>query len=576
MCRNCFSTCPACAGKAAENREAPSHTNRHCDRVVPRALASALLAAALTLPACAGREGALPPGAARDADGGSSTRPASSQDAELDRLLRQGWTAAGIEPAPYADDATYLRRVTLDLTGRIPTASQLAAFEADSRADKRVAWVEQLLNSQPFAEHWADQYTDLLLAGRTKERNKVTEDTRAWLEGAFADNMSYDAMTTELLTAKGRFEKPGPYGFLLSHGEKNDVEALAGKTARVFLGITLQCAQCHDHPSDPRYSQEDFYALAAYFGRSKFRYQKGAGGRVPVLTDKKRGEMHMPTAQDGPGDRSGPKVDPGFLSKDASEHPAGRRAALAQDITESDLFAKTIVARTWQQLFGSGLVERWDDLGGEHDKTHPPALEHLAARFVQSDYDLQALLRTIVCSDAYQRSSAGPDRDPKQTRTAEAVFAQHRVRSMSAEQLFRSLMIATSADGKGGPLFRKNFEKRRDRALKEYRFVFSDDEMDSADSFSGSVPQALLLLNGELVRSGSSDVKGTAVYDVLSRYEAPQARVDALYLRVYGRRPTPAQQTRILATLEEREHGSSAYEDLMHAMLLSSEFLTIH
>jgi len=528
------------------------------------------------LPSCARRDGAVPPRAEPGANEGTGTRPAATQDAELDRLLREAWARAGIEPAPYLDDATYLRRISLDLTGRIPTATAVAAFEADPRPDKRVAWADELLNSQPFAEHWAVLYTDLLLAGRTRERNSVTEDTRAWLETAFADKMSYDAIATELLTAQGRFEGPGPYGFLISHGEKNNVEALTGKTAKVFLGITLQCAQCHDHPSDPRYSQEDFYALAAYFGRSKFRFQKSAGARVPSLMDRKRGEMHLPTARDGPGDRSGAKIAPGFLSKNASEHPAGRRAALAQDITGSDLFAKTVVARTWQQMFGVGLVPRWDDLGGEHDKGHPPALEHLASRFVHSDYDLAELLRTIVRSDAYQRSSASPGRSPKQTRAAEAVFAQHPVRSMDAEQLFRSLLIATSADGEGGPRFRKNFEKRRDRALKEYRFVFSDDEMDSADSFSGSVPQALLLLNGELVRSGISDVKGTAVYEVLSRYQAPEARVDALYLRVYGRRPTPAQQSRILATLEEREHGSSAYEDLMHAMLLSSEFLTIH
>ncbi len=544
--------------------------------MVSRALASALLAAALTLPSCARRDGAVPPQAAPGANEGSGTRPGSSQDAELDRLLREGWNAAGIEPAAYVDDATYLRRISLDLTGRIPTATTLAAFEADPRPDRRVAWVDALLNSQPFAEHWAELYTDLLLSGRTRERNSVTEDTRAWLEGAFADKMRYDAIATELLTAQGRFEGPGPYGFLISHGERNNVEALAGKTAKVFLGITLECAQCHDHPSDPRYSQEDFYALAAYFGRSKFRFQKSGGARVPSLFDRKRGEMHLPTAQDGPGDRSGAKIDPAFLSKDASEHPDGRRAALAQDVVRSDLFAKTVVARTWQQLFGFGLVERWDDLGGEHDESHPRALEHLAAGFVHSDYDLQALLRTIVLSDAYQRSSTGPDQDPAQTRAAEAVFARHPVRSMNAEQLFRSLMIATSADGEGGPRFRKNFEKRRDRALKEYRFVFADDEMDSADSFSGSVPQALLLLNGALVRSGTSDVKGTAVYEVLGRYETPEARIDALYLRVYGRRPTQAQQARILATLEEREHGSSAYEDLMHAMLLSSEFLTIH
>ena len=540
-----------------------------------RRLALLSFAAALVLPACARRDGATPPHADA-AQTSADARPGPSQDPQLDHLIAQGWQAANIEPAPWADDATFLRRASLDLTGRIPTAAQVSAFTADRRVDKRKAWVDDLMASPAFAEHWADVYTELLLAGRTRKRGRVTEGTRAWLQDAFAENLHYDDITTELLTAQGRFEDAGPYGFLLSHGEKKNVEALTGKTAKVFLGITLACAQCHDHPSDDRYSQEDFYALGAYFGRARFRLQKDGGRRVPVLTDRRRGELHMPTARDAPGERSGDVVTPGFLSREASTHPEGRRAALAQDIVASDLFAKTVVARTWQQLFGRGLVPRWDDLGGEHDPSHPPALEHLAQRFVERDYDLRDLLRTLVLSDAYQRASFSPERSPEDTRRAEAVFAQHAVRSMSADQLFRSLLIATSADGTGGPLFRKNFEKRRNRALEEYRFVFSDDEMDSSDAFAGSVPRALLLLNGDLVRAGTVDARGTAVYDVLDRYEDPAARVDALYLRVYGRRPTDDQRQRLLALLGAREHGSSAYEDVMHALLLSSEFLTIH
>lgn len=533
----------------------------------------ALLALALglaSLHGCAKADAPQRP-TARTADDGPGTRPADSIDPHLDRLISDGWTQAGISPAPHVDDATYLRRVTLDLTGRIPTASAVANFEADTRPNKRTLLVDSLIASEGFAEHWAALYTDLLLSGRTKLRPQITADTRAWLQNALRRDMTYDAIATELLTAEGTYDGPGPYGFLISHGEKDNVEALTGKTAKLFLGITLECAQCHDHPSDDRYSQEDFYALGAYFGRTKIRYRQ----RVPTIQDRRRGELHMPTVSDGPGERSGDAIGPGFLSRDPSSHHDGRRASLAKDVVASDLFAKTVVARTWQQLFGRGLVPRWDDLGGEHDPSHPPALDHLAASFVKDGHDLHALLRTLVLSDAYQRASSS-DRAPDEVRTAEALFAQHPVRSMNADQLFRSLLIATSGDGAGGPLFRKNFEKRRDRALKEYRFVFNDDEMGSADAFSGSVPQALLLLNGDLVRAGTSDVRGTAVNDVLDRHETPDARVDALYLRVYGRRPTPSQRSRVLAMLDEREHGSSAYEDLMHAMLLSSEFLTIH
>lgn len=523
---------------------------------------------------CARRDASIPPPAPQATPRTDSERSRVSVDADLDTLIAQGWAAAGVDPAPLADDATYLRRVTLDLTGRIPTASAVTRFEADPRPDKRAVAVEGLLTSDAFAEHWADLYTELLLAGRTKERKRVTDDTRAWLTEAFADAMTYDAIATALLTAEGRFDAPGPYGFLLSHGERNNVEALTAKTAKVFLGITLECAQCHDHPSDDRYAREDFYALGAYFARSRIRLQKG-GGRVPVIVDRPRGELRMPTGSDGPTERSGPVVAPAFLAREASPHDDGRRASLAASVVASDLFAKTVVARTWQQLFGYGIVPRWDDLGGEHDASHPPALTHLAERFVADGYDLRALLRVMVLSDAYQRASAS-ERPPSEVEAAEALFAQHPVRSMSADQLFRSLLIAASADGAGGPLFQRNFERRRERALSEYRFVFADDEMQSADVFSGSVPQALLLLNGDLVQAGTSDIAGTAVHDVLDRYEDPRARIEALYLRIYGRRPTDAQRARVLERLDAREHGSSAYEDLVHAMLLSSEFLTIH
>ena len=497
-------------------------------------------------------------------------------DATLDGLIADGWSRAGVDPSPLADDATYLRRVSLDLTGRIPTPDAVVRFLGDGASNKRRVLVDNLLRSEAYAQHWAGVYTDLLMAGRTKERPQVTGDTRAWLAGALGRGTGYDDIATEILTAQGEFDGPGPYGFLVTHGEKNNVESVTGKTARIFLGITLECAQCHDHPSDPRYSQEDFYAMAAYFARSKARLKKEGGKRVPTIVEKRRGEMRMPTLEDGPRARSGKVVSPAFLSRPMPSNAPDRRIALAEQVVDSDLFAKTVVARTWVRLLGHGVVDRWDDLGGENDETHPPILDHLATQFVAQDYDMRALLRAIVLSDAYQRASWSPERAPDQVARAEMAFAQAPVRSMDADQLFRSLMIATSVEDSRSKLFRKNVQRGKDRALKEYRFVFADDEMGTADAFSGSVPQALLLLNGELVQTGVSDIRGTTVYDVLDTHAKPSARVDALYLRVYGRLPTTAQRDRALALLDEREHGSSAYEDLMHAMLLSSEFLTIH
>lgn len=542
-------------------------------------LAPLLLAGIVALTsACSRRDPTSNPTSPAGTATADSVQTGRGVDAKLDTLLAEGWAAANVTPAPRVDDATFLRRATLDLAGRIPTPVEVERFTASTQPNKRRTTVDALLAGDDYAEHWSGVYADLLLAGRVKERAGIAEGTRIWLEGQLQQGAGYDRITTELLTAQGRFEGPGPYGFLISHGEKRNVEALAGKTAKVFLGLTLECAQCHDHPSDPRYAQEDFYALAAYFSRTKIRLDKSGSKKTPTIIDRPRGEQYMPTIEDPPGEHSGPRVAPGFLSRPANERTRDRRAALARAIIDSDLFAKTVVARTWERLIGRGLVPRWNDLGGERDERHPPILVHLATRFANEGHDLRTLLRTIVLSDAYQRASWSPvvDADPAHVEQTQAVFAQMPVRAMDADQLFRSLLLATGIDDarKGG--FRNNARKRKKKALAEYRFVFSDDEMDSTEVFSGSVPQALLLLGGDLVHTGTSDVPGTTVHGVLDRYEAPADRVNALYRQVFGRLPTDTQRERTLRMLDEREHGSSAYEDLMHAMLLSSEFLTIH
>lgn len=495
------------------------------------------------------------------------TAPAA-RDAELDRLIESRW--GDLEPAPVADDATFLRRVTLDLTGRIPTAEQVDAFEHDRSADKRVRLVEALLDSEAYAEHWAEVYTNVLFVGAARVRPYVREYTREWLEDRFAEGTGWDDVAREIIASEGQMEGPGPEGFLITQGQNRNVEAITGHTSRVFLGVRIECAQCHDHPTDDRYSRQDFYEMAAYFARTKGRAGKGG----PRLYDTPKGEMRMPTAEDPPGKRTGKRVRPQFFDRVLPSRPdQTRRQVLAEGIIASDLFAKAVVARTWQRLFGHGLVEEADDLRGENDPTHPPTLQHLADRFVASDYDHADLLRTIVLSSAYQRASHAPGRTPEEERAAERVFAQATVRPMDADQLFRSLLVATGVDNIAGEKFRAQVEKRKRRALREYRFAFSDDENAEADTFSGNVPQALLLLNGKLVAFGVSDVQGGTLGEILDEKISPARRIDALHMAVYGRHATEEQ---IDALRDQLGLQATAYEDLMHAMLLSSEFLTIH
>jgi hypothetical protein len=229
-----------------------------------------------------------------------------------------------------------------------------------------------------------------------------------------------------------------------------------------------------------------------------------------------------------------------------------------------------MVSRTWSQLFGAGIVEPWDDLGGEADPKHPPILVQLARDFVASGYDIKHLIRTIVLSQAYARSSGA---DP----TGVPVFAQVGVRPLSPEQLFRSLLASTGAEeiGKrrGDP---ERAEKRLLQAFREYQFVFGDDEMAEANRFDGSVPQSLLMMNGELTNGGTRAEAGSVLGQVLAEQRDPAARLDQLFLAAYTRKPTAEERAPLLEYLRAQKNARAAWEDVFFALVTSTEAITNH
>jgi hypothetical protein len=524
-----------------------------------------VLVAALT--ACSGSErdteSPRPPGAAAE--------PSPALD-PLDTAIAEHWRAAGVEPVAAADDAEFLRRASLDLAGRIPTSDEVGRFLADADPDKRGTVVDALLASVAFEEHWADVLTHMLLGGSTQQRPRLRTGLHTWVRGRLHEGAGWDEMTTAMLTVAGEVELEGPAGFLVAHGRGKQIEALTGQTARVFLGLQVQCAQCHDDP-DGRFTQREFYGLAAYYARTRGGLSKADGERGARVVDVRRGELRLPTASDAPGERTGEQVLPGFPGLDARPGPGEtRRQALARGVVASPLFAKAAVNHTWMRLFGRGIVEPWDDLGAPQGAAHPPLLDRLAEDFVAHDHDLRHLLRRIVLSSAYQRSSIG---EAEGRAAREQAFAQAAVRPLDAEPLLRSLLVVTGLDDVRGRAFAREVERRIKQVRQEYEQAFDDDEMAAADAFTGNVPQVLLLLDGELTNQGVAAPRG-ALAQLLRAHAAPPDRVDALWLRAYGRRPTPQRQREVLAFLDEHGHDEAAYQDLMHAMLLTSEFLTNH
>ena len=534
---------------------------------------------------------ARPPDANPEGEAGTGAEPPGASEAELspfEKALTAGWGAAGVEVAPTVEDGEFYRRIALDLTGSVPTAEEAARFIDDPAPDKRERLVDALLASDDYARYWAEVYASLLLGQALPTQKRIRAGMVDWLEGQIGTGRPYDEMVADLLTATGEFSGGQEAGYLLVRGRQKQVEALAGATARIFLGVQIECAQCHDHPYYDQYKQEDFFRFAAYFGRTQVRQakkNKKGKGQPPVITvkDRRRGEVHVPLADGSPG----VVVEPAFLGREVeAAEGETRRETLARAIRGSDLLAKAAVNRIWSTMLGRGLVDPWDDLVGENDASHPESLRLLAESFAASGYDQRALLRQIALSSAYQRSAAGGDDQGAAAR----VFARAQVRPLSAYQLFGSLAAATGLGESDRPNYRRMVEEKRERALAQYVFTFVDDEMAEAESFAGNVPQALLLLNGELSNAGVRERAGgtVAAARALAEGEGGEAAaIEALYLSAYGRRPDAEETSAAVDFVRaygggeqgeraKRASQAKAYEDLHYALLLSSEFVTNH
>ena len=209
--------------------------------------------------------------------------PALMTPADVDALTAALWQSAAVTAAPISDDAEFLRRVSIDLIGRIPTLEEAEHFLADKSPDKRVRLVDQLLASPEYAEHWADVSLDLFVGHEFRKPGLEKRlDPRAFYLAAFRENRPYDRMAREMLTFSGEILPSGPGVFVASHVKGGGAETMASATARLFLGVQIQCAQCHDHPYDDRYKQEDFYGLAAFFARTKTKQEKIAALSAPA------------------------------------------------------------------------------------------------------------------------------------------------------------------------------------------------------------------------------------------------------------------------------------------------------
>ncbi len=465
----------------------------------------------------------------------------------VDRLLADSWKTAGITPVGRSEDAEFHRRAYLDLTGKIPPVAEVRRFLADKTADKREVLVERLLKEPTHAAFFAAQWRHLLApdAENNPGREAAVTSLDAWLRRQFAANVPYDRWTRELLTYPPPQQTdadpaaPSPRLFYL--GREDKPEELAAATARLFLGVRLECAQCHNHPF-ARWKQEDFWSQAAFFVELR-----RPGVRTVALPGKER------------------TVGARFLDGKALADKGDARALLAAWITDENnpYFAAAIVNRLWAHFFGIGLVDPVDDFGPENRPSHPEVLEELTRAFITSGYDQRFLIRVLTKTRAYHLTSAAPDGKPGDQRS----FSRMNVKSLSPEQVFDSLIQATALREPQAARFRTRFLTR---------FPRGESQLEGRTS----IPQALALMNGELLAAAvDPDGDNTLGAVVASPYLNTGEKIDTLFLAALSRLPRDAERQRFVAYVDKREADGKqkqALSDVFWALLNSPEFLFNH
>ena len=475
----------------------------------------------------------------------------------IDAQIAAELSSAGLTAAAVADDAEFIRRVYLDLHGVVPTAESVRAFLNDAALNKRAQLIDRLLADRRFAFHLADQWDDYLMPG-TDDLQVEKKRLTAWLEESF-ETQSWDQIAYELLTASGKREENAAVVYLLKGRETLTPPEVTDLVSQYFMGVRLNCAQCHDHPFTTL-KQAEYWGMAAFF--TEIQYTDRRQQKSGIIRD----DIAVPLAKLENAEKL---RTPKFLGSDAYEDRSGvpRRAALAEWLTSpsNPYFARAMVNRTWAGLFGRGLVEPVDDMHDEVAGTHPELLAALTDRFVASGFDLRDLCRAICNSAAYQRTSM-----PQPSRELEtASYDRMAVKVLTPEQLYDSLAIVVPSSGpvKGG--------RAADPREEFVRFFRSEGEPNPL-AYTRGIPQTLRMMNSQRLVSPSNE--GNLVSRIVGAETIPTAEaLERLYLHALSRKPTDDER-KTLDDFLARHPGTreEAYAEILWALLNGSEFSLNH
>ncbi|MBX3460080.1 MAG: DUF1553 domain-containing protein [Planctomycetes bacterium] len=551
-------------------------------------------------------------------------------DAEIAKLLARD----GITRAPVVGDEEFVRRLYLDVTGMPPTLDETLAFLGSDDPAKRGKLIDALVADQRFADHVTDQWLNVL-AGRGRAADNADMLLGAWMSSRIHEGRGFDAIIYDILTAEGKMSENPAASYFGARRELRTPD-VAGEAARHFTGVQIQCAQCHDHPYEEAWKETDFNGVASFFSTLRLRRQGDMRPRQAIIGDQKVRIMEPAQMQRrlaGITDNQQRVREYEGMRYRAPKYLLGERVRADSDLWRK-AWAKWVIAkdntqtqrylanRHWSFLFGMGLLNPVDDFNSINEASHPELLDLLANDLRDNGYDLRRFYRAVLKSRTWQSASSGAQRE--QGNIENWHFARYPVRQLSPEQFFGALMVLgghaqrqqSRIRARANPYEREKAEAARylkqkeegklpenrrvidydlealdkmaaiidsmspgwylrRQASRNYASISSDDEMTEADSFTLTIDQALLLMNGNATFELSQWGKGTLL-EFIAQAGNSAARVERMFLLALSRKPTEEESKRFQAFVLQSRNEQQAWEDALYALLLTSEFGTNH
>jgi hypothetical protein len=515
--------------------------------------------------------------------------------AVIDKLIEAKLAEANVPASPVCDDAEFIRRASLDIRGRIPSPDRVAAFLADRDPAKRRRLVDEFLADKEYGEHFGIVWYHRMAKTDMCNQGLFSTKFMDWLADGFNANRGWDAIVRDILTAEGERDKNPATVFWLANveGDKKRVIApnkAAGAATRLFLGVRLECCECHNHPFDKDYKQSDFWGVAAFFTATHCDGADRKGGGSPSIREGGRPERGNRKAGNGPRefapvgsivipDSKGKTVKATFVKGESPKlgGTSKPRAVFAAWVTSKDnaYFAPAAVNKLWANFFGRGLVDPIDDMRDDAKNTHPELLAALADEFRAAGFDQKHLIRCVCNSKAYQRTS----KPLPSNKADEGLYSHMKLKPMTADQLYDSLKVALehapAAPAERGRKGGGAKYKARGGPRDEFRAFFhaeADDDAGVVEEYSHGIPQVLRLMN-------SAELNNTATVVarlVKAHPTSPDKVTEALYLRSVSRKPTAAELSQARTYVATAKDKPTAYGELFWALLNSSEFLFNH